>query len=62
MHKIERRRLSVLPDTIGGLVGPWVAGPITDRLGRRGGMFIGAIIICIGIVYILYIHNTPGNF
>ncbi|KAI5124967.1 hypothetical protein M0805_007393 [Coniferiporia weirii] len=33
--------------TIGGLTSPWVAGPITDRLGRRGGMFIGCIIICI---------------
>ncbi|KZS98016.1 general substrate transporter [Sistotremastrum niveocremeum HHB9708] len=34
--------------TIGGLVGPWFAGPLTDRLGRRGGMFCGGLIICIG--------------
>jgi MFS family permease len=35
-------------DTIGGVVSPWVAGPITDKLGRRAGMFIGAIGICLG--------------
>ncbi|KAH8118263.1 general substrate transporter [Phellopilus nigrolimitatus] len=34
--------------TIGGLASPWIAGPITDRFGRRGGMFIGSIVICIG--------------
>ncbi|PVF95285.1 general substrate transporter [Serendipita vermifera] len=34
--------------TVGGIVGPWFAGPITDRLGRRGGMCIGGIVICIG--------------
>lgn len=28
-------------DTVGGIIGPWFAGPLTDRLGRRGGMFIG---------------------
>ena len=40
-------------DTIGGLTSPWIAGPITDRLGRRGGMFIGSIIICIGNASVL---------
>ncbi|KIM26257.1 hypothetical protein M408DRAFT_25468 [Serendipita vermifera MAFF 305830] len=34
--------------TVGGIIGPWFAGPLTDRFGRRGGMFIGGIIICIG--------------
>jgi sugar porter (SP) family MFS transporter len=34
--------------TIGGIAGPWFAGPITDKLGRRGGMFVGGLIICLG--------------
>ncbi|KAJ7682444.1 general substrate transporter [Mycena polygramma] len=36
--------------SIGSIVAVPVAGPITDRLGRRGGMFIGALIIIIGSV------------
>lgn len=35
-------------DTIGGLTSPWIAGPITDKYGRRGGMFAGAIVIVVG--------------
>jgi MFS family permease len=33
--------LTLCIDTVGGIVGPWFAGPLTDRFGRRGGMFIG---------------------
>ncbi|KAK7062039.1 lactose permease [Favolaschia claudopus] len=36
--------------SIGSIVAVPVAGPVTDRLGRRGGMFIGALIIIIGSV------------
>lgn len=47
-----RRRAHVtLLDTIGGITSPWIAGPLTDKFGRRAGMFIGAIIICIGVYY-----------
>jgi len=38
--------------TVGGLVGPWFAGPITDRYGRRGGMFGGGMLICLGTAII----------
>ncbi|KAF8323123.1 general substrate transporter [Clavulina sp. PMI_390] len=34
--------------TVGGMVGPFFGGPITDRFGRRKGMVIGALIICLG--------------
>ncbi|TDL21325.1 general substrate transporter [Rickenella mellea] len=47
--------------TIGGLVGPWVAGPITDRFGRRGGMFVGSLIIIIGSAVIAS-SNTKNQF
>ncbi|KAG8885012.1 hypothetical protein FRB97_002519 [Tulasnella sp. 331] len=48
--------------TVGGIVGPWVAGPIADgRFGRRGGMFAGAIIICIGSAVIAS-SNTMHQF
>jgi MFS family permease len=40
---MERRE-----DTIGGVTSPWIAGPITDKFGRRAGMFMGAIGICVG--------------
>ncbi|KAF9477693.1 general substrate transporter [Pholiota conissans] len=33
---------------IGSLVGPWFAGPIADRWGRRASMFCGALTICLG--------------
>jgi len=36
--------------SIGSIVAVPVAGPVTDRVGRRGGMFIGALIIIIGSV------------
>ncbi|TDL18995.1 general substrate transporter [Rickenella mellea] len=47
--------------TIGGLVGPWVAGPITDRFGRRGGMFVGSLIIMMGSAVIAS-SNNKGQF
>ncbi|KAJ7855853.1 general substrate transporter [Mycena leptocephala] len=34
--------------SIGSIVAVPVAGPVTDRVGRRGGMFLGALIIIIG--------------
>jgi len=34
--------------TVGGIIGPWFAGPLTDKLGRRGGMFCGGLVICLG--------------
>ncbi|KAJ7167524.1 major facilitator superfamily domain-containing protein [Mycena filopes] len=36
--------------SIGSIVAVPVAGPVTDRVGRRGGMFLGALIIIIGSV------------
>ncbi|KAL5487760.1 hypothetical protein ACEPAI_5868 [Sanghuangporus weigelae] len=45
--------------TIGGLTSPWIAGPITDRLGRRAGMFIGSIIICIGAAVVASSNKKP---
>ncbi|KAF8761349.1 General substrate transporter [Rhizoctonia solani] len=47
--------------TVGGLVAPWFAGPITDRFGRRGGMFTGALIICVGTA-IIASSNVKGQF
>jgi sugar porter (SP) family MFS transporter len=34
--------------SIGSIVAVPIAGPVTDRLGRRGGMFCGALIIVVG--------------
>jgi len=34
--------------TIGGMIGPLFAGPLTDRLGRRIAMAIGGAVICLG--------------
>ncbi|KAF7352477.1 Lactose permease [Mycena venus] len=34
--------------SIGSIVAVPVAGPVTDYLGRRGGMFVGALIIIVG--------------
>ncbi|KAJ7498590.1 general substrate transporter [Mycena latifolia] len=36
--------------SIGSIVAVPVAGPIADRVGRRGGMFIGGVIIIIGSI------------
>ncbi|KAI0781646.1 general substrate transporter [Irpex lacteus] len=47
--------------TIGGVTSPWIAGPITDKLGRRAGMFIGSIVICIGSAVITSAPNK-GQF
>ncbi|KAJ7591651.1 general substrate transporter [Mycena floridula] len=38
--------------SIGSIVGVCIAGPITDRFGRRGGMFTGSLIIIVGAVVI----------
>lgn len=38
--------------TIGQMIGCWSAGPVTDKFGRRGGMFIGGIIVIIGVAII----------
>ncbi|CAE6439961.1 unnamed protein product [Rhizoctonia solani] len=46
---------------IGCIVAPWFAAPITDRFGRRGGMFAGAIIVCIGTA-IISASNAKGQF
>ncbi|KAF8588210.1 general substrate transporter [Ramaria rubella] len=47
--------------TIGGLVGPFFAGPLTDSklLGRRGAMQVGAVIICIGSAVIASSKEKP---
>ncbi|KAF7290931.1 MFS domain-containing protein [Mycena chlorophos] len=38
--------------SIGSIVAVPIAGPITDRFGRRGGMFVGAVIIIVGSVVV----------
>lgn len=58
---VSEEALIILADTIGGLTSPWIAGPITDKLGRRAGMFIGAWIICIGSAVIAS-SNKKGQF
>ena len=35
---------------IGGFFGPIVAGPLSDRLGRRPAMFWGCIVTLIGVI------------
>ncbi|KIJ56848.1 hypothetical protein M422DRAFT_40425 [Sphaerobolus stellatus SS14] len=46
--------------TIGGLIGPFFAGPLTDsRLGRRGSMQIGGLIICLGAAIIASSQHKP---
>ncbi|KAJ7228311.1 general substrate transporter [Mycena pura] len=36
--------------SIGSIVAVPVAGPVTDRVGRRGGMFLGSVIIIVGSI------------
>ncbi|TEB35759.1 general substrate transporter [Coprinellus micaceus] len=43
---------------IGMICGVFFAGPTTDRLGRRGGMFIGALIIIAGAIVVTVAKNT----
>ncbi|TFK64050.1 general substrate transporter [Pluteus cervinus] len=38
--------------SIGSIVGVTISGPIADRFGRRGGMFVGSIIIITGAIVI----------
>ncbi|KAF8528705.1 putative MFS lactose permease [Gautieria morchelliformis] len=46
--------------TIGGIVGPFFAGPLTDsKLGRRGAMQVGAIVICVGSAVIASAMKKP---
>ncbi|RXW24714.1 hypothetical protein EST38_g1192 [Candolleomyces aberdarensis] len=44
---------------IGMIAGVFFAGPIADRFGRRGGMFIGGIIIIVGAVVVAVSKNIP---
>ncbi|KAJ6539698.1 general substrate transporter [Mycena capillaripes] len=46
--------------SIGSIVAVPVAGPVTDRLGRRGGMFIGALIIIIGSIVVTTATNLSA--
>ncbi|TRM68230.1 general substrate transporter [Schizophyllum amplum] len=43
---------------IGQIAGMAVAGPLADRLGRRGGMFVGAVIIIVGAIVVTLAKNT----
>lgn len=43
--------------SIGSIVGVVVAGPVSDRFGRRGGMFTGAIITIIGAIVVTVAKN-----
>jgi len=46
--------------TIGGIIGPLFAGPLTDsRTGRRGAMQIGALLICLGSAIIASAKGKP---
>ncbi|KAF8969396.1 general substrate transporter [Flammula alnicola] len=44
--------------SIGSIAGVLVAGPVTDRFGRRGGMALGSLIIIIGAVVITVARNV----
>ena len=41
------------------MVGPFFGGPITDHLGRRRGMVIGALVICLGSAIIASAKHQP---
>ncbi|KAF8897789.1 general substrate transporter [Infundibulicybe gibba] len=43
--------------SIGSIVGVVIAGPIADRFGRRGGMFVGSLIIIVGAIVITAAKN-----
>ncbi|EJD53532.1 putative MFS lactose permease [Auricularia subglabra TFB-10046 SS5] len=43
--------------TVGQIVGGLVSGPISDRLGRRGGMFVGCMILVVGTIIISSAHH-----
>ncbi|CDZ97895.1 lactose permease [Phaffia rhodozyma] len=43
--------------TIGSMVGAFTAGPISDRFGRRVGMFCGGLVICIGMAVVSSAHQ-----
>ncbi|RDB19823.1 Lactose permease [Hypsizygus marmoreus] len=44
--------------SIGSIVGVSIAGPVADRFGRRGGMFLGSFIIIIGAIVVTIAKNT----
>ncbi|KAL0949206.1 hypothetical protein HGRIS_009284 [Hohenbuehelia grisea] len=44
--------------SIGSIAAVLIAGPVTDRFGRRGGMFLGSIIIIIGAIAITTAKNV----
>lgn len=43
MPTLSMLTLLINEDTVGGIAGPWFAGPICDRWGRRAGMFGGGV-------------------
>ncbi|KAI5477821.1 general substrate transporter [Pseudohyphozyma bogoriensis] len=45
--------------TVGNMVGALFAGPLTDRWGRRVGMFVGCVIIIIGSVVATSARHRP---
>lgn len=44
--------------TIGSVAGVAIAGPMADRFGRRGGMFVGSVIIMAGSLIGTFARNT----
>lgn len=42
---------------VGGLIGPFFAGPIADRWGRRMGMCVGGLIILVGCIVVTTAHG-----
>ncbi|KAG6885607.1 hypothetical protein C0993_012354 [Termitomyces sp. T159_Od127] len=44
--------------SIGSIVGVVVAGPASDRFGRRGGMALGSLIIIVGAIVVTLAKNT----
>ncbi|KAJ9107370.1 hypothetical protein QFC21_000820 [Naganishia friedmannii] len=43
--------------TVGSLIGAFSAGPISDKLGRKWGMFIGGCVIVAGTAIVASAHN-----
>ncbi|KAF8663434.1 hypothetical protein AX16_001004 [Volvariella volvacea WC 439] len=43
--------------SIGSIVGVIIAGPVADRFGRRGGMFLGSAIIIVGAIVVTVARN-----